>query len=66
MFVKGCKEKRWFSEISTVENCSVLLQLFKEQDKSSDIEQQLPFGDRKYSNTLPKKKGGYKTNGNII
>ena len=29
----------------------------EEQDKSSDIEQQLPFGDRKYSNTLPQKRG---------
>ena len=39
----------------------------QEQDKSSDFEQQSPFGDRKYSNTLPQKKGGgYKTNRNII
>ena len=38
-----------------------------EQDKSSDIEQQPPFRDRKYSNTLPQKSGrGFKTNGNII
>ena len=29
-----------------------------EQDKSSDIEQQPPFGDRKISNIQPKKKGG--------
>ena len=29
----------------------------QEQDKSSDIEQQPPFGDRKYSNTLPQKRG---------
>ena len=28
-----------------------------EQDKSSYIEQQPPIGDRKYSNTLPKKRG---------
>ena len=28
----------------------------QEQDKSSDIEQQPPFGDCKYSNTLPQKK----------
>ena len=27
------------------------------QDKSSGIEQQPPFGDRKYSNTLPRKRG---------
>ena len=26
------------------------------QDKSSDIEQQPPFNDRKYSNTLPQKR----------
>ena len=28
------------------------------EDKSSDIEQQPPFGDRKYSNTLPQKSVG--------
>ena len=39
----------------------------QEQDKSSDIEQQPLFGDRKESNTQPKeRRGGYKTNGNII
>ena len=32
----------------------------KEQDKSSDIEQQPPFGDRKYSNALPQKRGDTK------
>ena len=31
---------------------------WEEQDKSSDIEQQPPFRDRKHSNTLPKKKVG--------
>ena len=36
-----------------------------EQDKSSDIEQQPLFGDRKYSNTQPQKRG-VKTNRNII
>ena len=30
----------------------------KEQDKLSDIEQQPPFGDRKYSKTLPQERGG--------
>ena len=30
----------------------------KEQDKSSDIEQQSPFGDRNQSNTLPQRGGG--------
>ena len=29
-----------------------------EQDKASDIEQQLPFGDGKKINTLPQMKGG--------
>ena len=29
----------------------------QEQYKSSDIEKQPPFGDRKYSNTLPEKGG---------
>ena len=44
-----------------------LVQGLQVQDKSSDIEQQPPFGDGKYSNTLPRKRGGgYKTNGNII
>ena len=36
---------------------------FQEQDKSSDIEQQPPFGDRKISNIQPpNRRGGYKTN----
>ena len=40
---------------------------FEEQDKSSDIEQQPPFGDRKISNIQPQNWGGeYKTNRNII
>ena len=30
----------------------------QEQDKSTDIEQQSPFGDRKYSNKAASKKGG--------
>ena len=39
----------------------------QEQDKSSDIEQHPPFGDCKYSSTLPQKRGGgLKTIGNII
>ena len=39
----------------------------KEQDKSSDIEQQPPFGDRKISNIQPQNGGGgVKTNRNII
>ena len=38
----------------------------KEQDKSSDIEQQPPFGDRKISNIQPQNRGGFKTNRNII
>ena len=33
------------------------VQKIEEQDKSSDIEQQPPFGGRKYSNTLPHKEG---------
>ena len=32
--------------------------LSQEQDKSSDIEQQPPFGNCKYSNTLPQMRGG--------
>ena len=37
----------------------------KEQDKSSDIEQQPPFGDRKISNIQPQiRRGGVKTNRN--
>ena len=31
--------------------------VLKEQDKSSDIEQQPPFGDRKYSKSLPQMMG---------
>ena len=30
--------------------------IFQEQDKSSDIEQQPPFGDRKYRKTLHRKR----------
>ena len=30
----------------------------QEQDKSSDIEQQPPFGDRKISNIQPQNRGG--------
>ena len=30
----------------------------EEQDKSSDIEQQPPFGDRKISNIQPQNRGG--------
>ena len=32
--------------------------LVQEQDKSSDIEQQPPFGDRKISNIQPQNRGG--------
>ena len=39
----------------------------QEQDKSSDIEQQPSFGDRKISNIQPQNRGGgFKTNRNII
>ena len=31
---------------------------YVEQDKSSDIEQQPPFGDRKISNIQPQNRGG--------
>ena len=32
--------------------------IVEEQDKSSDIEQQPPFGDRKISNIQPQNRGG--------
>ena len=35
----------------------------QEQDKSSDIEQQPPFGDRKISNIQPINRGGSKPTG---
>ena len=35
----------------------------EEQGKLSDIEQQQLFGDHKYSNTLPKKRGDTKPTG---
>ena len=38
----------------------------KEQDESSDIEQQPPFRDRKLSNTLSQMRRGYSTKENII
>ena len=34
------------------------MKLCQEQDKSSDIEQQPPFGDRKISNIQPQNRGG--------
>ena len=34
-----------------------VLNYFQEQDKSSDIEQQPPFGDRKISNIQPQNRG---------
>ena len=43
--------------MSTLVKYIICLQV-QEQDKTSDIEQQQPFGDRKYSNKLPQKKGG--------
>ena len=39
---------------------SQLEQTKQKQDNSSDIEQQPPFGDRKYSDTLLQKRGEYK------
>ena len=41
--------------LHTTKGISVNLQ---EQDKSSDIEQQPPFGDRKISNIQPQNRGG--------
>ena len=40
---------------STIFRNSVQTTDLKEQDKSSDIEQQPPFGDRKISNIQPQK-----------
>ena len=37
---------------------AILLHSYQEQDKSSDIEQQPPFGDRKISNIQPQNRGG--------
>ena len=40
-------------------SCEVAILIsLKEQDKSSDIEQQPPFGDRKISNIQPQNRGG--------
>ena len=46
---------------------TLLLQIGKlqEQDKSSDIEQQPPFGDRKISNIQPQNRGGGVTHRSI-
>ena len=52
----GCNHTLY---ILTVAATYMNLQLsVEEQDKSSDIEQQPSYGDRKYSNTLPQKRGG--------
>ena len=37
---------------------TMITMCLKEQDKSSDIEQQPPFGDRKISNIQPQNRGG--------
>ena len=42
---------------TTASDLFPVLFLIKEQDKSSDIEQHPPFGDRKYSNTQPQNRG---------
>ena len=41
-----------------VSDARAIVYIMQEQDNSSDIEQQPPFGDCKYSNTLPQKGGG--------
>ena len=41
---------QWLTKTSTLR--------LHEQDKSSDIEQQPPFGDRKISNIQPQNRGG--------
>ena len=49
--------------VDTLLNASILLYMLdnlKDQDTTSDIEQQPPFGDRKYSKTLPQKRGDTK------
>ena len=50
-----------YNRVHTAKAISVHLQ---QQDKSSDIEQQSPLGDRKYSNTQPQKRGGGDNNTN--
>ena len=69
--VYGPKWYRW--SLKTIGNngshmiYNTAVTLYKEQDKSSDIEQQPPFGDRKISNIQHQNRGGvYKTNRNII
>ena len=55
----------WKILISTERSCHKehtceiwMIHLFQEQDKSFDIEQQPPFGDRKISNIQPQNRGG--------
>ena len=52
----------YISDIEEVSCCQSknlrILILLNEQDKSSDIEQQPPFDDRIYSNTLPQMRKG--------
>ena len=45
---------------------TVSMRKVHEQDKSSDIEQQPPSGDRKISNIQPQNRGGVQNNRNII
>ena len=57
----------WSSPFTNVKWQFVVWSYIKEQDKSSNIEQQPSFGDRKWSNTQHQNRGrGYKTNRNII
>ena len=54
-----CNAVSLFFYIPKIINYIPELQLHvREQDKSSDIEQQPTFGDCKYNNSLPQKKGG--------
>ena len=67
-FHLGSLDEFYYTPLKGVRTCSCVSVISsQEQDKSTDIEQHPPFGDRMKSNTLPQTGGGgYKTNGNII
>ena len=64
MFTKENKSTEGCSKLKSPETTQVqerlvsTLEHMQEQDKSSDIEQQPPFGDRKISNIQPQNRGG--------
>ena len=60
IYVKGHSEGHMIKNFGSKRKVTGLVtrNTLQEQDKSSDIEQQPPFGDRKISNIQPQNRGG--------